>query len=128
MILVIDTSAWIDYFEGNSAGEKVKEYIENSTNEIYTNILSISEISSLATRKQLDSNKLLSVLFSYSKIYSINIDFSKEVGEIHGQIKEKIKDFGLVDAFILLTAKKLNAKIITGDSHFKGMKEAIIVN
>ena len=43
------------------------------------------------------------------------------------EIRKKIKDFGLADVFVLLTARKLNAKIITGDPHFKGFKEAILI-
>jgi len=41
--------------------------------------------------------------------------------------KRNIK-FGLVDAFVLLTARELDAKILTGDRHFKGFKEAVLLN
>jgi hypothetical protein len=30
-------------------------------------------------------------------------------------------------AFVLQTARKLGAKIITGDPHFKGFKEAVLI-
>ena len=52
---------------------------------------------------------------------------AKIAGEFHAEIKEKIKDFGLVDSIIYIVAKEMNAKIITGDSHFKNFKEAILI-
>jgi predicted nucleic acid-binding protein len=38
-----------------------------------------------------------------------------------------LKDFGLADAYVLATAKKLNAKVLAGDMHFKGVKEAFLI-
>jgi predicted nucleic acid-binding protein len=38
-----------------------------------------------------------------------------------------MKDFGLADAYVLATARKLKSKILTGDPHFKGMKEAVLI-
>ena len=38
-----------------------------------------------------------------------------------------IKDFGFADAFVLATARKLNSKILTGDMHFKSVKNAVLI-
>jgi len=35
------------------------------------------------------------------------------------------KDFGLADAYVLATARRLKAKILTGDALFKSLKESI---
>ena len=42
-------------------------------------------------------------------------------------MRKKFKDFGLIDSMILLTTRKLDAKILTGDPHFKGFKETIFI-
>lgn len=34
----------------------------------------------------------------------------------------------MADAFVLLTARKLGAKVVTSDPHFKGFKEAVLIN
>ena len=47
--------------------------------------------------------------------------------ESETEIRKKIQNFGMADCVILLTARKLNAKIITGDLHFKGFKEAVMI-
>ena len=127
MRLVVDTFCWIDYLEGNEAGEKVREYIKNPDNEVITMILNIAEISSIVSRRNFDIDKVLNIVFSNSKIYNFDFEFSKQAGLLHAEIRKKIKDFGLIDAFVLLTARKLKAKVITGDEHFRKFKEAIII-
>lgn len=130
MRYVVDSYSWIDYLSGNIAGEKVKEYIENPDNEIITNILNIAEISSFFERENVKTDKReesFNVIISTSRIYNFDPEFSKEAGLLHGIIKRKINNFGLIDSFVLLTARKLNAKIITGDEHFKRMKEAVFI-
>jgi len=37
----------------------------------------------------------------------------------------KIKTPSLFDAIVLATARTLNAKLITGDEHFEGIKEIL---
>lgn len=127
MKYIIDSYAWIEYFEGTDLGKKVKEIVENKDNEIITNILNISELSNFFERKGLEFDKAYKIIISLSKIYKFDILFSKEAGKLCAQIKKDIKNFGLIDAFVLLTAKKINAKILTGDKHFKSFKEAIIL-
>lgn len=127
MKFVVDTSSWIDYFEGNDSGEKVEGYLETQGNEIITNVLNLAEISSFFTRKEFDLEEAFKIIFSNSKIYYFDRSFSKDAGILHAQIKKQIKNFGLIDAFVLLTARKLNAKIITGDKHFKDFKEAVLI-
>jgi predicted nucleic acid-binding protein len=37
------------------------------------------------------------------------------------------KDFGLADAYVLETARKLKSKVLTGDKHFRNVKEAVLL-
>lgn len=127
MRYVIDAYSWIDYFSGNNSGQKVKSIIENSKNEIITNILNLAEIASFCRRNNFDSEEVFKIIFSNSKIYNFDSEFSKEAGLLHAEIRKKIKDFGLVDAFVLLTARKIKATVITGDEHFRNFKEALII-
>lgn len=127
MKYIVDSHAWINYFDGNSAGQKVKEIIENNSNEIITNILCLSELSSFMTKKGFDPENSHKTILSISKIYRFDIEFAKEAGIKHAEIRKKIKDFGLVDTFVLLTSKKINAKILTGDPHFHGFDNVLLI-
>ena len=50
---VIDTYAWIEYFNGNIMGNKVKDIVENTDNNIYTNVISVAELASSYKRNSL---------------------------------------------------------------------------
>ncbi len=65
---------------------------------------------------------------SDSQIVNADEELSKNAGTIHAQMRIKEKDFGLADAYVLASAKKLKAKILTGDPHFKNVKEAFLIN
>lgn len=124
---VVDTWAWIEYLDGSSRGQAVREIVENKKNEIITHWNCLAEIVSVASRKNKDYKAILDRLFSLSVIFSGDSEFGVTVGKRHAEIKSKIKDFGLVDACILATAEKMNAKILTGDPHFKGLKESVMI-
>src|SRR3989344_868776 len=120
---VIDTYAWIEYFNGTKLGEKVKVIIENSENIIYTNIITIAELSSTYTRNLVNFSKEKEVILNLSKIFNIDFKFAEEAGILHAETKKKNKHIGMADIFILLTAKKVSGKVVTGDEDFRGMKE-----
>ena len=127
MKYVIDAHAWIEYFLGSDRGKKVKEIIEFNDNEIYTSIITIAEVVSVTKRENRDAEEKYRDILNLSNIYFVNLELAKEAGILHAETKKKIKHFGLADTFVLLTSRKLGAKIVTGDPHFKGMKEAILI-
>lgn len=43
-------------------------------------------------------------------------------------MRKTMRDFGLADAYILAAARKLDAKVLTGDKHFEGVKEAVFIS
>src|SRR3989344_855277 len=121
---VIDAYSWVEYFAGTEQGEKVKNIVENSKNQVYTNIITIAELSSYFKRNNYDFERAKKIILSLSLIYTINLDFAEEAGKLHFDLKKERKNIGLADIFTLLTAKKLNAKVVTGDSDFKDLKES----
>ena len=127
MKVVIDTFAWIEYLKGSARGIEVKNILESDENEAYTSVISIAEISSRLKRENEDFELAYSEILKLSKVYSISNELAKESGMLHAETRKSIKDFGMVDSIILATARKLGAKVVTGDPHFKGFKEAILI-
>lgn len=126
MKVVIDSYAWIEYLDGSAKGKRVKDIL-GSENECYTLPLTISEVISRAERTNKDVDIAYEIMTNNSKIVNLDASTSKEAGLFHAHIRKKIHDFGIVDAFIFIVACKLGAKIITGDLHFKGFKEAVMI-
>lgn len=124
---IVDSYAWIEYFIESERGSKVKNIIESPDNQVFTSIITIAEVSSISKRENRDWELAYKTIISLSKIYFLDLELSKEAGILHAEIRKTIKDFGMADTFVLLTARRIGAKIITGDKHFKGFKEAILI-
>ena len=127
MKIVFDTFAWVEYFNGSEIGTKVKQILESQENEIFTSIITIAELASVLKRDERDAELSCKIVRDLSKIYFIDLELAKEAGILHVEMRKKLKYFGMIDCLILLTARKLSAKILTGDPHFKGFKEAVMV-
>lgn len=126
MRYIIDAYAWVEYLEGSKLGEKVRDVI-SSENEIFSLNLTIAEVVSKVKRKKGNSDVAFNAIKTNSRILEITPEIAKKAGLFHAEIREKIKNFGLVDALILMLARELKAKILTGDEHFREFKEAIFV-
>ena len=124
---VMDAFAWIEYFDGTERGSNVEKIIENKENEIFTSFVTLAEVISKAKRKGFDAKEVSLALSALSKMPEINRTISIETGLFHAEMKKTQKDFGLADSFVVIAAKQLDAKILTGDSHFKNMKEAVMI-
>ena len=120
------TDSWvrIEYLEGSDIGRKVKEIIENE--DIFTSMVTVAEVTSKMSRMGKDVNAVFSSITSLSKIIVGSPELAKEVGVLHSEVKKKIPNFSLGDAFVLQTAKSINAKVLTGDPDFDGIKEAVM--
>jgi predicted nucleic acid-binding protein len=123
---VIDAYAWIEYLDGTDTGRKLTEILENS-DSVYTCAVTLAEVVSKVARKGKDAKIAYDVLLSNSQIVCVDEELSQQAGLLHSEMRKTSKDFGLADAYVLATARRLKAKILTGDAHFKSLKEAIMI-
>ena len=123
---VIDAYAWIEYLDGTETGRRVSTLIENN-DEIFTCAMTIAEVVSKVARKGKDVKVAYNALVNNSQVVNVNDALSLEAGLLHFEMRKTLKDFGLADAYVLATARKLKSKILTGDPHFKGFKEAVFI-
>ena len=125
--LFLDSWAWIEYLDGSTIGGKVREFIIDERNKIFTHVVSIAEIMSKEERLHKNPEIAWNAILNLSKIVYIDEWDSKEVGFLHAEIKSKNKNFGLSDSFILYAARKMTGKVLTGDPDFRGVQDAIIL-
>ena len=123
---VIDAYAWIEYLDGTETGRRVSELIENQ-DEIFTCAMTIAEVVSKVARKGMNVKTAYDVLLNNSQVINADEELSLEAGLLHFEMRKTMKDFGLADAYVLATARKLRSKILTGDPHFKSIKEAVLI-
>ena len=124
---VIDAYAWIEYLDGSEKGRKVAEIIEEDTNEIFTSSGTVAEVVGKVLRRNEDINIALNHINNFSAVIDITQDICIAAAHIHFEYKKKNKNFGMLDAFVAAIAKKLGAKILTGDNDFRNFKEAVMI-
>jgi predicted nucleic acid-binding protein len=125
---VIDAWAWIEYFRGTLYGAKLNDILEDPTSEVYTCAITVAEVISKTSREGRDVEAAYDMLVSNSQIFKIDEQMSKQAGILHSKMRETKKDFGIADALILSAADKIQALIVTGDLHFEGLKNALLLN
>ena len=124
---MVDAWAWVEYLVGSEQGAKLNKILDESSNEIYTCAITLAEVISKVARENRDVEAACIMLSSNSQLVNIDKELSLEAGLLHCEIRKTLKDFGLADAYVLATARRLNAKVLTGDLHFKNIKDAVMI-
>lgn len=131
--VVVDTHAWIEYFRGTAKGEAVKKHLLSARN-IYTPSIVLAEIARKYLREGLARDAVgerLRLITNISTIIPIDAELALEAGEAYLELlkhsrKLKLKQKpSLNDAIVLATARRVGAKVITGDQHFKNLRETL---
>ena len=132
MRIVVDSYAWIEFFLGSPKGNKVKETIETATN-VYTPDAVLAELSRKYLREGV-SEKLtrerLRTVHEASLIVHITPDIAIHAAKAYFELVEKAKHErlglpSLFDGIILGTTRAKEAKVLTGDAHFRNLPETI---
>ncbi len=124
MNVVFDTYAWIEYFLGSEQGKIVESYIKES---IITPFIVLLELSYRADKEGWNFKQYLDFMKVNSKITSVTEEFILKFGQVYNRVKKDVPGIGIADAIVLLTALEENAKILTGDEHFKNLPQVIFL-
>lgn len=124
---IVDAYAWVEYLDGSPRGEKVRAIIEDERSRVYTCAVTIAEVVSKFIRRQKDTKVAYDAITSNSIIINIDQEISRLAGEKHAEVRKRVKDFGLADAYVLVCSNVQQATILTGDSHFTGMPKTMFI-
>lgn len=124
-MIIIDTSAWIEYFSGTIKGKIVRDSLENENG--FTPSVVLIELSCKLKKEEYDFKNILNFIKSKTTIIGIKEETIVKCGEIYFKERKKKSGFSMIDAIIWAIAESFKAKILTKDNHFKDFKEAIII-
>ncbi len=125
LLYIVDSFAWIEYFAGTRAGEVAKRYIENG--DAITPTIVIAELSAKYSKIKQDFASKLRFIVLKSRTVALDEETATLAGSISTERKTIIKRWGLVDSIILATARLQKINVLTGDEHFRDLKEAIMI-
>jgi len=127
MIYIIDTYAWIEYIKGSSQGLILKKLFENQKDKFITLECSLAEIKGVCSREKINFNEFYHIVKTNSIILRIQREHWLNAADIKTEFRKKRKNFGLIDAVLIAKQKELSCSLITGDPHFKGLKDVVFV-
>lgn len=123
-MLIVDSFAWIEFFKGTEKGKKVLNHLKNSEGSVATTAANYYEVYYRITQDAgaVKREEALKVIRNVAMIVPIN----EELAAIAGEIRLR-KGLSAVDSFTLAAAKKFGGKVLTGDKHFAGLEEALLL-
>lgn len=124
----------MELFLGGEKGEKVRQAIVDA-DEVRTPDIVLAEISRKYLREKVEEAKVrsrLKAVWSTTLVTPVDIEVAVKAGKAFFELadkarKEKSRAPSLFDAIVLATARVYDAKVITGDEHFEGLPEALLI-
>ena len=118
---VVDSYAWVEYLGGSPKGSRVEELL-GGAEESWTPTPVLAEVTSKVVRSGKDPAIAWQALRAWSTILPLDAETARAAGGLHAAYRAKVRDFALTDAIVLAVSRKMTAKVLTGDPHFRGMK------
>jgi|SRR3989338_4440207 len=125
MIYIIDSWAWVEYCTGSKSGLGLKNLLNNKKHKFITLECTVSELKSYCLRTGYDFNLLYNVLKKNSVILPVLSGHWLEAAEIRHEMRKKARDFWLIDSILVAKQSEIKCSIVSGDPHFKGLKNVV---
>ena len=127
MGIILDTSAWIEFFQGTEKGKDVFAAIKKE--QAFTSIVSFAEITNWCFKNNLKESvgQYLRAIKDGSQILPLNEQVMISAGKINYERKKTIGKWGMIDSMVLATSLSHNLKILTKDTYFRDLPNAEIL-
>src|SRR6266581_5958399 len=123
--VVLDSFAWIEYFNGTNAGEKVQDFLE--TGLALTPAIVIAELSEKHKRLNREFGPKYDFVKARTSVVPLEEELARVAGELNFERKKRVKGWGMADSIVLATARRSGSRIVTGDPHFRDLTEEAIM-
>ena len=127
MIYIVDSWAWIEYFIGSNKGLILKRLIDNKNHKFITMECTLSELKSYCLRTNNDFAHIHRIIKRNSVILPVLAAQWLKAAQIKHEIRKKVRGFGLIDSILVAKQNEFKCKIVSGDKHFKNMKNVIYI-
>ncbi|MHB1830327.1 MAG: PIN domain-containing protein [Candidatus Micrarchaeaceae archaeon] len=117
--MLLDTSAWIEFFIGSAKGKRVREILDKE--DCYTSIVSLAEVTNWALKEDREVPFLINTIKQSSNVIELDEDISVLAGKLNFERKRINKKWGMLDSFILASGSIYGLKILTKDGDFRDL-------
>jgi len=126
--ILVDARAWLEMMSGSPRGDRAREVIrDNST--ICVSVLTLYELRYRIEEIKNNESAVAIIQQITDQVEVIPID--NQIALLGGIIKvqqnSRETKMGAIDCMLLATARIHNLNVLTGDLHFKGLEETILL-
>lgn len=124
--VLIDSHGWIEYFAEGPLAQKYAKYVESANSSEYvTPATVLYEVYKKIKSSKGEELALQVVSFIIKNTAIISVDKETAINAAEISIRTKLS---MADALIKAVAEYSDAKIITGDEHFKGLENVVFIS
>lgn len=123
--MLLDSSAWVEFFEGSRKGEKIREIIKEA--QCFTSIVSIAELVKWCIKNNLDKDYYIKSIEENSLVLNLKKEIVIKAGMINARHKKIAKKFSMLDSIIYATAISYSLPLITTDNDFSMLDNVKII-
>jgi predicted nucleic acid-binding protein len=114
---IFDSWAWVEYFRGSKAGERVREMID-SDEVLSTPAVCLTEVKAKYLAEGHDPSGRLELIKGRTSI----VDVTAAIAEDAADLKSRHR-LHTVDALVYACAQAAGGELVTGDKHFRGLPD-----
>ncbi|MDY6930849.1 MAG: PIN domain-containing protein [Halobacteriota archaeon] len=124
MTVLVDSSAWIEYFKGTDPGIYAKKVLEESSEKVIVSLINIGEVYSWVLRYY--SIDIAEEMRKTMETRAFVSDITEPI-IVEAAMMKNANGWELDSSIIFVTARKEGASILTGDPNFKDLKESLFI-
>ena len=124
MTVLIDSWAWIEFFQGSNAGAAVMGYLDDDQ-DLIISAVNLAEVYRWILHFY--DERIAEEKKAAMKERCLLIDVDEEIAVEAARIKHRLK-WGLGDSIVYATARREAASVLTGEGNFQGQNDVIFLN
>ena len=127
--MVFDACAWVEYALGTAKSQTVADLLD-SASEALTPASVVAELKESLPRHGIGSRTIFQIIrYIESRTIVVGIDaaVAERAGQINFERKKTVRDWGMLDSLVYSVALIRNARILTGDPHFKRLGNVVYI-
>jgi len=128
-VVIFDAYAWVEYALDTPKADEVAELLAGAA-EAITPASVLAELEEAMLRRGISTGVMKRVV-TYIKSRTTVVGIDSTVAELAGKLnfsqKKIVKDWGMLDSFVYATSKLYDGTVLTGDPHFKHLKNVIYI-
>lgn len=124
-MIILDASAWIEFFLKTERGKIVYDIIE--LEGACTSMITFAEVVNWCHKNNKNAVEFVNGIKESSEIINLNEGIIIEAGKINFKRKKTNPKWGMIDSLILATAQMYGLKILTKDRDFKDLSNVEIL-